>query len=149
MIQLTEQPIDTNTVLQSVQSPMAGAVVLFLGTVREETAGRKTASLDYESYPAMAFKTLETLEHHARSRWTLTGCTIVHRLGHLAVGELSVAIAVSSAHREAAFAAAEWLLGQIKSVVPIWKKENWADGSSQWIHPGIEPPGGQGSEGAS
>lgn len=141
MIQLTEQPIDPAAVTRSVQSPAAGAVVLFLGTVRETTEGRKTASLDYQCYPEMAAAMLGKLEQEARQRWPLIGCTIVHRLGHLDVGETSVAIAVSSGHREAAFAAGQWLIDRIKQVVPIWKKENWADGSSQWVHPGLQTPG--------
>lgn len=140
MIQITELPIDPTAVIHSVQSPAAGAVVLFLGTVREVTEGRQTASLDYECYPEMATKTLEELECQALARWPLVGCTTVHRLGHLAVGEISVAIAVSSAHREAAFAAGQWLIDRIKEVVPIWKRENWTDGSKEWVHPGLDVP---------
>ena len=70
---------------------------------------------------------------------------VVHRLGHLEIGEVSVAIAVSSAHREAAFEAGKWLIDRIKEVVPIWKKENWADGTCEWVHPGLDAsimPGG-------
>ena len=78
------------------------------------------------------------LEAEARRRWPLVGCAIVHRVGRVAVGEASVAIAVSSPHREDAFAAGKWLIDTLKQVVPIWKKENWADGSSQWVHPGLE-----------
>jgi len=136
MIQLVEKPIDTTTVVDSVRSPDSGAVVLFLGTVRERTNDRKTSSLEYECYPEMAEKKLAELEAEARRRWPLTECTVVHRLGHLAVGETSVAIAVSAAHRRAAFEAGQWLIDRIKEVVPIWKKENYADGTSDWVHPG-------------
>ena len=138
MIELTEQPIDTQRVLARVQSPLAGAVVLFLGTTRELTDGRATASLDYECYPDMAKAKMEELEQEARRRWAIVDCVLVHRTGHLAIGEASVAVAVSTAHRGAAFEAAEWLIDTLKEVVPIWKKENWADGSSHWIHPGID-----------
>jgi len=137
MISLTDQPIDSNGVLSSVASNDAGAVVLFLGTTREFTRGRQTASLDYECYPEMAEKKLAQLEAEARQRWPLTGCAIVHRLGRLELGEASIAIAVSSPHRKVAFEAGQWLIDTIKEVVPIWKQENWADGTSEWVHPGM------------
>src|SRR5690349_1219452 len=99
MIQLTHQPIDTQALLDQVGSPQAGAVVLFLGTVRELTHGRRTVSLDYECYPEMAEKKLTELEAEARRRWPLVECAIVHRLGTLELGEPSVAVAVSTPHR--------------------------------------------------
>lgn len=138
MIQLSHSPIDTNAVVQTVSSPAAGAVVLFLGTARETTGQRRTSSLEYECYPEMAHAKLAELEQDARTRWPLVDCAIVHRLGHVSIGETSVAIAVSSAHREPAFQAAQWLIDRIKEFVPIWKKENWADGTSQWVHPGLD-----------
>jgi molybdopterin synthase catalytic subunit len=134
---ISNKPIDISAVLASVESNDAGAVVLFLGTTREFTHGRQTASLDYECYPEMAEKKLAELEAEARRRWPLTGCMIVHRLGHLELGEASIAIAVSSPHRQAAFEAGKWLIDTIKEVVPIWKRENWADGTSEWVHPGM------------
>jgi molybdopterin synthase catalytic subunit len=137
MVSLTHDPIDTAALLSHVSSPRAGAVVLFLGTTRELTAGRRTASLDYECYPEMAQKKLAELETEARRRWPLVECAMVHRLGRLELGEASVAIAVSSPHRRAAFEAGQWLIDTIKEVVPIWKQENWADGSSEWVHPGV------------
>ena len=130
-------PIDTSAILAAVSSKDAGAVVLFLGTTREFTHGRQTASLDYECYPAMAERKLAELEAEARLRWPLTGCAIVHRLGRLELGEASIAIAVSSPHRQTAFEAGKWLIDTIKEVVPIWKQENWADGTSEWVHPGM------------
>lgn len=136
MIQLTNDPIDTISLLDTVRSPVAGAVVLFLGTVREITDGRKTKSLEYECYAEMAEKKLAELEAEARDRWPLTECSIVHRLGCLPVGEPSVALAVSAAHRRPAFEAGQWLIDRIKEVVPIWKKENYADGTADWVHPG-------------
>jgi molybdopterin synthase catalytic subunit len=133
MIELTRQPIDVPEVLRR-----SGAVVLFLGTTREFTGSRQTSSLDYQGYPEMATRKLTELEQRARRQWPLLEVAVVHRLGHLEVGEASVAIAVSSAHREDAFQAGKWLIDTIKKVVPIWKKENWADGTSQWVHPGVE-----------
>lgn len=136
MVSLTDQAIDSQAVLAQVHSPQAGAVVLFLGTTRELTAGRRTASLDYECYPEMALKKLAELEALARRRWELIECSLVHRLGRLEIGEASVAVAVSSAHRAAAFEAGQWLIDTLKQTVPIWKKENWADGGTDWVHPG-------------
>ena len=140
MIELTQTPIETAALLESVHSTRAGAVVLFLGTTREFTGERQTLSLDYECYPEMARKTLVELETEAVQRWPLVNCAIVHRLGHLGPGEASVAVATSSPHRQDAFEAAKWLIDTLKEIVPIWKKENWADGTSQWVHPGMDVP---------
>jgi molybdopterin synthase catalytic subunit len=138
MISLTRDPIDYAAVTEQVRSAAAGAVVLFLGTAREMTAGRRTASLEYEAYAEMAQHKLEELEREARRQWPLVEAAVVHRLGHLELGEISVAVAVSSPHRAASFEAARWIMDRIKEVVPIWKKENWADGTSEWVHPGLE-----------
>ena len=140
MIELTEQVIDSAALLHRVSSPEAGAVVLFLGTTREWTEGRQTVALDYECYREMAEHKLAQLEEAARQRWEITDCTLIHRLGRVAVGEASVAIAVSAPHRNDAFEAGRWLIDTLKTEVPIWKKENWVDGSSQWVHPGQTSP---------
>ena len=136
MIELTDRPIDCDRILDEVASPLAGAVVLFLGTTRELTDGQRTAWLDYECYAQMAQAKMAELEAEARRRWPVVGCVIVHRLGRVDVGQASVAVAVSTPHRAAAFEAGQWLIDTLKEVVPIWKKENWIDGSSQWVHPG-------------
>ena len=99
MISLTHSPIDPSTIMAQVASNEAGAVVLFLGTTREFTKGRQTASLDYECYPQMAEAKLAELEAQAREKWPLIHVSIVHRLGRLGLGEASIAIAVSSPHR--------------------------------------------------
>ena len=137
-VALTSAPINPAAIVGDVSSNDAGAVALFLGTTREFTRGRRTASLDYECYPQMAEKQLAELEAEARRRWPILGCSIVHRLGRLELGEASIAIAVSSPHRADAFAAAQWLIDTIKEVVPIWKCENWADGTKEWVHPGLD-----------
>ena len=139
MSELTLDPIDTAALLRRVGSTQAGAVVLFLGTVREMTGERRTIALDYECYPELAEKQLQDLETQARQRWPIIECAIVHRLGHLELAEASVAVAVSTAHRDASFEAAKWLIDTLKQVVPIWKKENWADGATEWVHPGVPP----------
>jgi molybdopterin synthase catalytic subunit len=139
MVELTLEPIRPADVLSRVHSTSAGAEVLFVGTAREFTGGRRTALLHYECYEKMAIVRLQELEAEARQRWNLIGCEIVHRFGTLQPGEASVAIAVSSPHRQEAFQAAQWLIDTLKEVVPIWKQERWSDGSSQWVHPGMPP----------
>ncbi len=138
MIRVTDHEIDVHEVLCRVRSPQAGAVVLFLGTTREFTHGRRSVSLDYECYPEMAEAELQQLERAARQRWTLVDVCVVHRVGHLELGEISVAIAVSAVHRQAAFEAGRWLIDRLKQVVPIWKKENYADGTTEWVNPAGE-----------
>ena len=85
----------------------------------------------------MAIAKLTELHDQACEKWSLTRCSIMHRIGHVPLGEASVAIAVSSPHRKAAFEAGQWIIDTLKEVVPIWKKENWADGTSEWVHPGL------------
>jgi molybdopterin synthase catalytic subunit len=87
----------------------------------------------------MAEKKLAELEATARQRWPILECAIVHRLGRVEIGEASVAIAVSSAHRQPAFEAGQWLIDTLKETVPIWKCEHWADGTTEWVHPGGKP----------
>jgi len=138
MIQLTHEPIDAAALVARATRPEAGAVVLFLGTTRELTDGRRTVALDYDAYAAMAERKLAELEAEARRRWPVVECAIVHRLGRVPIAESSVAIAVSTPHRADAFAAGEWLIDTLKRDVPIWKCEHWADGSTDWVHPGME-----------
>ena len=135
MILLTTEPIDSAKLIADVQQPEAGAALLFLGTTRQFTDGRETVELHYEAYREMAQRELSRLEAEARQRWSLVDCSIVHRLGRVPLGEASVAIAVSSSHREAAFAAGRWLIDTLKESVPIWKQEHWADGTVEWVHP--------------
>lgn len=136
IIELTNGPIDYAELTERVRSNQAGAVVLFLGTVREMTSGRQTSSLDYEGYPEMAEKTMAEIDREAREKWPIVNSGIVHRLGHLELGEISVAVAVSTPHRRQAFEAGQFLIDQLKVRVPVWKKENWSDGTTEWVHPG-------------
>ncbi|MFO0916427.1 MAG: molybdenum cofactor biosynthesis protein MoaE [Pirellulales bacterium] len=140
-VELTEDPIDTTSVLQSVHSVRAGAVVLFLGTVRELTGDQVTQSLVYEAFGPMARYQLELLCQTAAQRWPIVGCRVVHRVGPLALGEVAVAVAVSTPHRADAFQAAQWLMDTIKQQVPIWKKEIYRDGRTEWVHPAESTPG--------
>jgi molybdopterin synthase catalytic subunit len=135
MIHLTADAIDHAHLTEQVRRPGCGAVVTFLGTVRDLTDGRTTTALDYEAYPEMALKKMAEIEQDTRSRWPVGDMMMVHRLGHLDVGEVSVAVAVSCPHRAQAFEACRYAIDRLKEIVPIWKKENWGDGTSEWIHP--------------
>jgi molybdopterin synthase catalytic subunit len=136
MIRLTRDPIDYSALTEAVRRPNCGAVALFLGTVRDLTGDQVTVALDYEAYPEMAEKTLAQVEQETRARWPVGELCLVHRLGHLDVGEISVAVAVSCPHRAEAFEACRYAIDRLKQVVPVWKKENWADGRTEWVHPG-------------
>lgn len=135
MIRLQHEPIDYAALVESVRCRTAGAIVLFLGTVREITGEQITLALEYEAYAPVAEKHLAQIEEEMRQKWRITHAALVHRLGRLEPGEISVAVVVSAPHRHDAFLAARHAIERIKQIVPIWKKEHWADGSSQWIHP--------------
>ena len=136
MIRLSRDVIDYHALTEAVRRPGCGAVVTFLGTVRDLTGERVTVALDYEAYPGMAEKKLAEIEQEARARWPVGEMVLVHRLGRLEVGEVSVAVAVSCPHRDQAFEACRHAIDRLKELVPIWKKENWADGATEWVHPG-------------
>jgi molybdopterin synthase catalytic subunit len=145
MIKLTRDVIDYHALTEAIRRSDCGAVAVFLGTVREITEGRVTTALDYEAYSRMAERKLAEIERDTRARWPVGDMMVVHRLGHLGVGEISVAVAVSCPHRGQAFDACRHAIDRLKEFVPIWKKENWADGTTEWVHPG--QAGGQKGEG--
>jgi molybdopterin synthase catalytic subunit len=133
MFALTPDPIDTHALTETVRRNSCGAVVLFLGTVRDLTGDQRTVFLDYEAYPPMAEKKLAEIEAEVRRRWPVGEIAMVHRLGRLGVGEVSVAVAVSTPHRAEAFEACRYAIDTLKELVPIWKKENAPDGASGWV----------------
>lgn len=135
MIEITSKPIDTQAMLESVSSPTCGAAVLFVGTTRQFTDGRETEKLAYECYHPMAMQKLNELCEAAMKKWEIQNCSIVHRIGVVAIEAASIAVAVSSPHRVASFEAAAWIMDRLKKDVPIWKQEHWADGDCQWVHP--------------
>jgi molybdopterin synthase catalytic subunit len=124
MTALTREPIDFAALTERVWSPHAGAVVLFLGTVRDVTGDVVTEALDYTAYEPMAARQLAALEADLRRRWPVQGVALVHRLGRLAVGEVSVAVAVSCPHRAEAFEAGRYAIDTLKQIVPVWKQES-------------------------
>ena len=135
MIRLTRAPIDYHALTETVRRTDCGAVVLFLGTVRDLTGERITVALEYEAYPAMAEKKMADIEADTRRRWPVGAMVLEHRLGRLDAGDISVAVAVSCPHRAQAFEACRHAIDRLKLIVPIWKQENWADGSTEWVHP--------------
>jgi molybdopterin synthase catalytic subunit len=130
---ITRRPIDPAKVLGSVTDDSAGGVVLFLGTVRKTNRGKAVSAVDYEAYKLMAERRLEELAKEIRGRWPVRGLTLVHRVGTLKVGEVSVAVAVSSAHRAEAFEAARFAIDRIKKSLPIWKHEILKGGKEVWL----------------
>ena len=139
MVRLTHDPIDFTALTEAVRSPHCGAVALFLGTVRDLTGDEVTEFLEYEAYPPMAEKKMAEIEVEVRSRWILGEVAMVQRLGRLGVGEISVAVAVSAPHRDAAFEACRFAIDTLKQVVPIWKKDLASVGTGEWIHPEARP----------
>ena len=124
--------LDAAQIAATVEDAGAGALVTFVGTVRDNARGRKVQWLDYEAYPEAAEKMLARIGNEMRDRWPLLKVAIEHRTGKLGIGEASVVIAVSSAHRDAAFDASAYAIERIKEIVPIWKKEFYEDGEI-WV----------------
>ena len=128
-ISIIRNTIDTRAILSSLKCGDDGAAVVFEGVVRNQTRGRKTLCLEYEAYESMAQRQMERLAEQALSQFHIRDIALVHRVGRLQVGETSVLIVVSSAHRAAAFDACRWLIDTLKRTVPIWKKEYFEDGA--------------------
>jgi MoaE-MoaD fusion protein len=128
-VRITHDRIETSSIVEQLKQPQDGAAVVFEGIVRNHSRGRRTLFLQYEAYEPMAGKQLEELAIQARAQFQIDDVAIIHRLGHLDIGETSVLIVVVSAHRAAAFEACRWLIDTLKQTVPIWKKEHFADGA--------------------
>jgi molybdopterin synthase catalytic subunit len=114
-----------------VEDPGAGAICTFLGVVRDNNLGREVDYLEYEAYPDMAVPAMQRIAGEIRERWDVIEVAMVHRVGRLEIGEVSVGIAISSPHRAEAFEACHYAIDRLKETVPIWKKEVWADGE-EW-----------------
>ncbi|MGH9530367.1 MAG: molybdenum cofactor biosynthesis protein MoaE [Terriglobales bacterium] len=125
---MVRKEINAQRILDDIKHPSDGAVVIFEGVVRDNTRGRRTLYLDYESYEEMAIKQMESLAAKALIEFKVRDVRMVHRLGRLMIGETSVLIVVASEHRAAAFDACRWLIDTLKRTVPIWKKEYFEDG---------------------
>jgi molybdopterin synthase catalytic subunit len=132
MIQLTEQTIDIQHVIASVEADSAGAIDVFIGTVRNNSNSKAVIRLEYEAYDSMALKKMHAIAEEAKAKWPVQKAAIVHRKGRLEIGEVAVVVAVSTPHRKAAFEACQFIIDTVKQVVPIWKKEFYKDGEV-WV----------------
>ncbi|MCI0434694.1 MAG: molybdenum cofactor biosynthesis protein MoaE [Gemmatimonadetes bacterium] len=130
---LTSDAIDPARVLAAVGTHEDGAVALFLGTVRRRNDGREVIAMRYDAYAAMAERVLEQIASEAVARWNPSSLAVVHRTGELMVGEISVAIAVSTPHRAEAFDAARYVIEEIKRRLPVWKQEQYSSGERAWL----------------
>jgi len=132
MFEIVAHPIDAALVSAAVANATTGATVTFIGTTRDHNDGRTVTRLEYEAYREMALAEMRKIGDVATQRWPIAAIAIVHRIGVVPIGEASVVIAVSAAHRAAAFEACHFAIDRLKEVVPIWKKEHF-DGGEVWI----------------
>jgi molybdopterin synthase catalytic subunit len=135
---LVSHPLDVAALLTTVQSPERGGIAAFVGTVRNHHGGRDVHRLEYSAYGPMAEAECASIVAEAESRWSVA-VALQHRIGRLEIGDAAVAIAAASAHRDEAFLACRYVIEEVKRRVPIWKKEYYADGSSEWVNPTAEP----------
>jgi len=126
---ITRAPIFAAELARELSAPEDGAIVVFEGIVRNHSRGRATLYLEYEAYEPMAIGKMEELGREAKQKFAIDGIGMIHRLGRLEIGETSVAIIVTAEHRRAAFEACQFAIDRLKQVVPIWKKEYFADGA--------------------
>jgi molybdopterin synthase catalytic subunit len=136
MIEITDQPIDKNKIISAAESLEAGALNVFIGTVRAKTANKKVIRLEYECYEPMAVSEIEKIFKEASQRWPILKVAISHRIGILQLGDEAVVLAVSTPHRKESFEACQFIIDTLKQTVPIWKKEVY-EGGEEWVsaHP--------------
>jgi len=133
MFSISPTPLDPLTLRAAVLDPTCGAIASFEGLVRNHNEGRAVTSLEYEAHPVLATKEGRRIVEEALRSFAITHAVASHRVGHLRVGELAIVVYVSAPHRRAAFDAGRFLIDSIKSRVPIWKREHFEDGSSEWL----------------
>jgi len=131
---ICEEPIDIASLISKVGTNDSGAISSFIGTTRDNFEGKRVLRLEYESYTPMAQKELLKICSKIRNKWDVKKIAMVHRIGLVPIGEASVAIMISSAHRKESLEATSWAIDELKSTVPIWKKEIYEDSSSSWKH---------------
>ena len=135
MFKIVESEISLQDVIDAVDTPESGAIVTFVGVVRNNSKGRMVRYLEFEAYQPMAEKKMQDIADEIHSKWGLDKVAMLHRVGRLEIGEVIVAIAVASPHRHEAFAACQYAIDRLKEVVPIWKREVWQDGTEEWVKP--------------
>jgi molybdopterin synthase catalytic subunit len=135
-IEISDKPLNIQSCIDWVMSPQSGGIDVFIGTVRDATKGKRVIKLEFEAYEPMALKEMRKIAEKAFEKWPVQKLLIHHRIGILQVGEVPVIIAVSCAHRDAAFEACRYIIDTLKQTVPIWKKEIFEDGEV-WVaaHP--------------
>jgi molybdopterin synthase catalytic subunit len=139
-VHVSAEPIDLAALVAGVSHAGAGAVASFVGAVRDVNDGAAVLGIDYEAYGPMANRELAVILDEAAARWPGARLAVRHRVGYLAVGEASVAVAVSSPHRAAAFDACRYVVEELKRRVPVWKREHYADGRRAWVDGRVDPP---------
>jgi molybdopterin synthase catalytic subunit len=132
---IVQRPIDPQALLADVARTANGATILFLGSVRDVNDGRAVTGIEYASYESMAARELDAIAREASSRFGTDDIVVEHRIGRLGLGEVSVAIAVAHAHRAAAYDASRFVIEELKRRVPIWKREEYVDGTREWVDP--------------
>jgi len=132
MIEITNQPIDTQQVIAAAQHPAAGAVNVFIGTIRDSAHEKKVIRLEYEAYEPMAIAEIQKVLNTASQRWPLLAHAVTHRIGVLQPGDIAVVVAVATKHRKESFEAGQFIMDQIKLTVPIFKKEVF-EGGEEWV----------------
>jgi molybdopterin synthase catalytic subunit len=133
LVRVTDEPIGADEVVEFVGDPGAGGTCVFLGTVRDRSDQGEVTGLTYEAWPELAERRLRELGEELFAGWPIRRAAMVHRFGELEVGDVSVAIAVSAAHRAEAFEACRHAIERLKQDVPIWKKEHLVSGESSWV----------------
>ena len=132
MKHITQEPIDIRQAIEVCRDPSAGAVVVFSGEVRNMNAGKEVSALEYEAYDVLANNLIGEVLAAAHAKWELTGANCVHRTGKLAIGDPAVVVVTASPHRKEAYAANQYIIDRVKHEAPIWKKEYYTDGASEW-----------------
>lgn len=132
LLEVREEPLSVDEVFAAVTDPGAGGVALFVGTVRAEDGGRDVTALGYSAHPSVAAE-LRAVADEVAAAYPVRAIAAVHRVGDLAIGDLAVVVGVSCPHRAEAFAACRQLIDELKSRVPIWKHQSFADGEQEWV----------------
>jgi molybdopterin synthase catalytic subunit len=133
LVRVAPEDVRVDDAIAFVRDPAAGGTCVFVGTVRDRSTAGEVTGLEYEAWPELAVSRLEELGAELFERWSLRKVAVLHRFGRLAVGDVSVAIAVSAAHRAEAFEACRHAIERLKQDVPIWKKEHLVTGASEWV----------------
>jgi molybdopterin synthase catalytic subunit len=136
---ITDQPLAMADVIAAVGTPADGAVLMFAGTVREQNDGRPVTGMRYDAYTEMAERVLREIAREAAGRWDVSAIAAAHRTGELIIGDVAIAIAVSSPHRAEAFDAGRYIIEETKRRLPVWKQERYTDAPSRWLE-GVTPP---------